>query len=908
MGRLEAFDGERIEPEETRNEIISVAKELLELAQTCYGPHGRSVLIQANEACFDAFTITSIGSRLFECIKIDHPSATLIMQLLQSHMKEYRDCTLFAVIFSMNLLLKAFECPLLENVPREQIIQGYQLALEWSIKFMNSTECKSRHCVEWSDVNAIKATVRGILSPKKMTNLYEEDLEHLIDLVLKGFLSCIHDVMEYPYEPLNVRFHKAPSSQPTESKVLPNTILIEVPSTWYHISKLPLSNVVIALFNISIQENDHSSYLTIESDNLNMEELYHEEAMIQYQNLTFQLVSLNVQFVLSQKKIPHAFAQMLLNHQILSLERLSLKHIGAMQALSGATFISNWRTILSKSDLGFLASIDHIPTRNHRPLLSFTSSPSSLSSKVSRNVMTFSLACADQVAYEELEYLIHSALTTLQKLLLDPMAFEGAGALEQEVICHLHNQVARLKQETSSKDVREIVRAVECFIESIPFVLDHVMSREHLDFGRAKLSALSSSVTIASTLLRSLLEKEELRVGEVIAYYSSTFVAGDPRGRRESQVVRIRSDTTHEYPISLVSADILTKNTLIKRVKDLHGESVELPQGKWRKVYTFELFPGKYRVENAHTILKAAMKNVIKDSFAAVYGKKAKENSIAKVQDKNEPKPMNISKFFMPKNELSKEKSERGKELSPFRSKSTPVRETIKKPSHIKQENVRSSQNSTPQARSPPMMKRKILRTLPDIEEVLRNSTPKPVKRELSKDKQEEKKSKKAKVAIIEMPPSPLEIDDFVIPKKSQQKANLSIETKELQRLPAAQSYKNTQTLAVIITPSKSGKPPTTNRPMDDTLFTSPTGLKKLFSSPSPNKQPSPKTIRVNEFVKTLDAEEKFEEKIKSPIMKAPPKTPVTGNTKRWLQSRKHIRQEMNKTQPTLTQFFGSKQ
>ncbi|OQR95985.1 hypothetical protein ACHHYP_17384 [Achlya hypogyna] len=119
------------------------------------------------------------------------------------------------------------------------------------------------------------------------------------------------------------------------------------------------------------------------------------------------------------------------------------------------------------------------------------------------------------------------------------------------------------------------------------------------------------------------LSREELRVGELIAYHSTLFVAGDPRGRRESIVVRIRSDTQHEYPITLVSSDMydelgdatpLTQDSLIKRIKDARGVDIERPEGKWRKVYTFDLFPGKHRVANAHTILKNAMKNVIKDS------------------------------------------------------------------------------------------------------------------------------------------------------------------------------------------------------------------------------------------------------------------------------------------------------
>ncbi|EQC26467.1 hypothetical protein, variant 1 [Saprolegnia diclina VS20] len=86
-------------------------------------------------------------------------------------------------------------------------------------------------------------------------------------------------------------------------------------------------------------------------------------------------------------------------------------------------------------------------------------------------------------------------------------------------------------------------------------------------------------------------------------------------------VLSICSDTKGEYPISIASNDILTQDTLIKRVQDVDGYAIKRPMGMWRKLYTFTMFPGQHRTaQNASTILKAAMKDVIKDSYAAVYG------------------------------------------------------------------------------------------------------------------------------------------------------------------------------------------------------------------------------------------------------------------------------------------------
>ncbi|RHY74003.1 hypothetical protein DYB28_006540 [Aphanomyces astaci] len=119
------------------------------------------------------------------------------------------------------------------------------------------------------------------------------------------------------------------------------------------------------------------------------------------------------------------------------------------------------------------------------------------------------------------------------------------------------------------------------------------------------------------------LEYEEIRVGEIITYYTRLFVAGDPRGKRVSKstynphatceltwntVVRIRSDIKNEYPIHVESQDAISKHDMVKRVKDAQGNAVEC--GLYRKVYTYELIPGKIRGEMASAVLKAAMKNV----------------------------------------------------------------------------------------------------------------------------------------------------------------------------------------------------------------------------------------------------------------------------------------------------------
>jgi len=80
---------------------------------------------------------------------------------------------------------------------------------------------------------------------------------------------------------------------------------------------------------------------------------------------------------------------------------------------------------------------------------------------------------------------------------------------------------------------------------------------------------------------------EPMRVGDVIQYYSPIFVAGDPRGLRETTVLAI--DPKKDNPLVLDNAEYVPNDTNVKRIKVISGGELVDHPGIFRPIFRFKL-------------------------------------------------------------------------------------------------------------------------------------------------------------------------------------------------------------------------------------------------------------------------------------------------------------------------------
>ena len=90
----------------------------------------------------------------------------------------------------------------------------------------------------------------------------------------------------------------------------------------------------------------------------------------------------------------------------------------------------------------------------------------------------------------------------------------------------------------------------------------------------------------AITLNRSK-NKEPIRPGDVIAYHSHIFVAGDKRGLREARVLSVNANGNPILKLS--NGDSLPKDTQIKRIKIMRYGKLEDHNGIFRPIGYFKL-------------------------------------------------------------------------------------------------------------------------------------------------------------------------------------------------------------------------------------------------------------------------------------------------------------------------------
>ena len=87
----------------TRDSMESAVASIGSLAATSYGPGGRAKVIRAN-AHGGALTVTSSSHRLFSAVKLEHPVALVLVELLAARQARGADGGLFTMLLATGLL------------------------------------------------------------------------------------------------------------------------------------------------------------------------------------------------------------------------------------------------------------------------------------------------------------------------------------------------------------------------------------------------------------------------------------------------------------------------------------------------------------------------------------------------------------------------------------------------------------------------------------------------------------------------------------------------------------------------------------------------------------------------------------------------------------------------------------
>jgi chaperonin GroEL (HSP60 family) len=186
-----------------------------------------------------------------------------------------------------------------------------------------------------------------------------------------------------------------------------------------------------------------------------------------------------VGLVACQKLLSRQFKALLLERGIVPLDRLSSRHISAVQTISGCNILSIARASSIQADyLGRLASVEKVTFANDlRPYLVLRPDPETF-----KPVRTLVLCADDHCASEELSAVVSGCIATLQSLVHSPALLAGGGCAEV-----MAAEYVRLK-------VEGVLNGLECS------TLKHSCAAERQQIANSALAFASVLESCASSL------------------------------------------------------------------------------------------------------------------------------------------------------------------------------------------------------------------------------------------------------------------------------------------------------------------------------------------------------------------------------------------------------------------------
>ncbi len=515
-----------------RSPAASALAMMNELAASSYGPAGRSKIVRSGIAG-GALLVTTTSHRLFGALRLEHPVARVLLDLLASRQARGADGGLFTVMVASSLLLAASRRRLPPRLLTFMLQQELVSALG-RVLGPGSQRPQGRRrgapsasvALRMSDLTSLLALVRSVLSPKRVgvptaadggdgdggdggdgdggDGEWWGDERQMCLLVVSAFVRSIPDAVDESSSAgrrLAAREDAAAAGElrasPSEGRalaLLPSVRLLHVVGPRACASRIlpgvlldtPLppgaalptppvatgwGGVRVALYNVSLEatlpeELDAATRLHVVNGDgdggggggggaragaAGGAAGVAAEALLRA--FADGVAAAGVQLLICQQRVAPALVRLLLARRVLPLPRISLRHVGAVRRLTGATPLSH----LSPPDasaLGRVGGAAHVSLggRTYLQLLppppppparaAAAAAPSSADaverrpatglSLLPQPVLTLALCAPNRSASEELGAAVSCALATLGAAMRQrrPRLVPGAGCFE----------------------------------------------------------------------------------------------------------------------------------------------------------------------------------------------------------------------------------------------------------------------------------------------------------------------------------------------------------------------------------------------------------------------------------------------------------------------------------------------
>ena len=439
-------------PEDTQRSIgreaqranIMAAKLVAETVRTTLGPKGMDKMIVDS---MGDITITNDGATILDEMKIEHPTAKMIVEIAKTQEKEVGDGTTTAVVLAGELLKNA-ETLLDQEIHPAVLARGYRLA---SLKAQEILENMAE------TISKNNLTILKKIAETSMTGKGAESAKsHLSELCLKSVMSVTEEKDgKINVNKDNIKIEKRHGASIENTELVQGVIVDKERSHQGMPAKFSNPKILLLDSPIEIKKTQTSAKIKIRNPAEIQTFMDQEQGILK--NMTQKIKESGANVVFCQKGVDDVAQYYLAKEGIYLAKRVKESDIKALSQATGAKIVTNVEEI-SKSDLGSAGVVEEV--------------------KVGDEAMTFVKDCKNPKAVtilvrgstehvvSEVVKAVEDSIGGISAALETGKVVAGAGAVEME----LAMQLKKFSESLSGKE-QLAVKAFADAMEVIPVTL-----------------------------------------------------------------------------------------------------------------------------------------------------------------------------------------------------------------------------------------------------------------------------------------------------------------------------------------------------------------------------------------------------------------------------------------------------
>src|SRR3989338_2891031 len=437
-------DTERSVGRDAQRANIMAAKLVADTVRTTLGPKGMDKMIVDS---MGDITVTNDGATILDEMKIEHPSAKMIVEIAKTQEKEVGDGTTTVVILAGELLKNA-EKLLEQEVHPAVLARGYRLA---SVKAQEILENISEE-VSSKNTSLLKKIAETSMTGKSI----ESFKSHFAEICLNAVLSVAENNGErLSVDKSNIKIEKKHGGSIDETELVKGVIVDKERAHAGMPSSIKNPKILLLDSAIEIKKTQTSAKIKIRAPSEVQSFMDQEQNIIK--SMVSKIKDSGANAVFCQKGVDDAAQSYFSKEGIYLVKRVKESDIKSLGRSTGARIVSSIDEI-SKTDLGNSGSIEEI--------------------KVGKETMTFVKDCKNPKAVTILvrgstEHVVaesvkavEDSIGVLSAALETGKVVGGAGSVEVE----LARQLKSFSESLSGKE-QLAVKAFADSMEVIPITL-----------------------------------------------------------------------------------------------------------------------------------------------------------------------------------------------------------------------------------------------------------------------------------------------------------------------------------------------------------------------------------------------------------------------------------------------------